>query len=55
VLKKVESRATLTWTWKNMSTLKPFQGFVVFSKFLHLKIIRKIAKMNFVVVILDTS
>jgi hypothetical protein len=32
VLKKVESRAPLTWTWKNMSTLKPFQGFCGFLK-----------------------
>jgi len=55
VLKKVESRAPLTWTWRNMSTLKSFQGFCGFSIFLHLKIIRKIAKMDFTVVVLGTS
>jgi hypothetical protein len=30
VLKKVEAKASLTWTWKNMPTLILFQDFFVF-------------------------
>lgn len=26
-VKKVKGKALLNWTWKNMSTLMPFQGF----------------------------
>ncbi len=37
VLKKVETKASLTWTWKNMPTLISFQGFFVFVQFFALK------------------
>jgi hypothetical protein len=33
MLKNVESKAPLTWTWKKMSTLTLFQGFCVFVQF----------------------
>jgi hypothetical protein len=33
VLKKVETKTSLTWTWKNMPTLILFQGFFVFVQF----------------------
>jgi hypothetical protein len=33
VLKKVETKASLIWTWKNMPTLIPFQSFFIFVQF----------------------
>ncbi len=38
MFKEVESRAPLIWTWKKMSTLTLFQGFVFLSNFMCLKI-----------------
>ncbi len=37
MLKKVESRAPLTWTWKKMSTLTSFKGFCAFVQFFAFK------------------
>jgi hypothetical protein len=37
MLKKVESRAPLSWMWKKMSTLTSFQGFCTFIQFFAFK------------------
>ncbi len=37
VLKKVETKATLTWTWKHMPTLMSFEGCFSFCPIFYVK------------------
>jgi len=48
VLKKVKTKASLTWTWKNMPTLISFQSFFVFVQICIQKYTKNSPKMDFV-------
>jgi hypothetical protein len=54
-VQKVESRASLTWTWKKMLTLTSFQGFCVFVQFFVFKnTFKKLPKVDFAMAISGT-